>query len=1084
MLFNTSSNFKFLEEEFPLLFNLGKSAEYNLHSDPGTALIKLRQFAEHLSELIFESVGMEFPVDDRFQTRIQKLSYEKVLPVNVKDFFYNVRVKGNAANHTFVGTFDDAKHALFSSFKLGKWFYEAYSVKNHKIDDIKFHVPENLDARNALTELEKQHSALQAQFEALKATIKEVPVQKKELYAKRSEQAAKKLSMSEAETRNIVDEQLRQAGWEADTSILNYKTQRTMPQKGKNMAIAEWPCGKLWADYALFIGTELFGLIEAKKYGNDISTNLQQSKTYASQIDEIPETALLGQWNDFKVPFLFSTNGRSYLKQIETKSGVWFLDVRDNYNNARSLQGWYQPEGLKQLYEVDLQASNNKLQNSTLDFLQNPSGLGLRDYQIQAIDAVEKTLINHPEQKRALLAMATGTGKTRTIIGLCYHLIKNNRFNRILFLVDRSLLANQAADSFKDNRVEDLLTFSDNYEVKLLKDLLPEKDTRLHFATVQGMVKRLFYRDPEKDGLPLSVDAYDCIIVDEAHRGYLLDKEIGDEDLEFKDQNDYVSKYRQVLDYFDAFGVGLTATPALHTNEIFGKPVYLYTYREAVIDGFLIDHEPPFIIKTRLGEEGIVWHAGEKPKMYDKEENNIKELDELEDELQIEISGFNKKVITESFNRTVIQQLVKELDPDGLEKTLVFAATDEHADLIVKLFKEEYSAIGAVMPDNAIEKITGKSYDPEGQVKHFKNEKYPNIVVTVDLLTTGIDVPAISNLVFMRRVKSRILYEQMLGRATRLCPEIQKQTFRIFDAVGIYEALEDYTQMKPVVVNPKINFGQLVAELPLISSEVRTQIQIDQIIAKLQRKKSQGNLDSDAFNYNSGGRDLKGLIEELKHSDTNTSVQLINHLSDLWQYLDEFKPTPAYQLYSDHVDSFNKMERGYGKAKKPEDYLESFTDYIKANVNEIAALKLICTAPKELSRKELKDLLLKLDQQGYNVSTLNAAWSAAKHQDVAADIISYIRTLMVGNTLISKEDRIKNAMLKIRKMKSWNKFQLNWLDRIEKQMYAETIVRKEDFDKDPFTEAGGFKRLDGIFENQLGDVLDKMNEYLYENQIA
>jgi len=1080
----TLSNFNFLEEEFPLLFNLGQSAEYNLHTDPGTALMKLRQFAEHMTELIYESIGMEFPTDNRFQARIQKLSYEKVLPENVKDFFSNVRVKGNAANHTFVGTFEDAKHALFSSFKLGKWFYEAYSVKNHSIDDVKFHVPDNLDARHALNDLEKQHLALQAQFEELKATIKEVPQEKKVLFAKRSEQAAKKLNMSESETRTIIDEQLRQAGWEANTITLNYKTQKTLPQKGKNIAIAEWPCGNLWADYALFIGTELYGLIEAKKYGLDISTNLQQSKVYAKEIQETEGMSLLGQWNNFKVPFLFSTNGRTYLKQIETKSGVWFLDTRNSFNNARPLQGWYQAEGLKKLYETDLQVANTKLQSSTLDFLRSSASLGLRDYQIEAIKAVEDTLLNHPDQKRALLAMATGTGKTRTVIGLCYHLIKNNRFKRILFLVDRSLLANQAADSFKDNRVEELLTFSDNYEVKYLKDLFPEKDTRLHFATVQGMVKRLFYRDTEKDGLPISIDAYDCIIVDEAHRGYLLDKEMGEEDLEFKDQNDYVSKYRQVLDYFDAFGVGLTATPALHTNEIFGKPVYFYTYREAVIDGYLIDHEPPYIIKTQLGEDGIVWQVGEKPKIYDREENAIKELGELEDELQIEITGFNKRVITESFNRTVIQQLVNELDPDGQEKTLVFAATDEHADLIVKLFKEEFAAIGAVVPDNAIEKITGKSYDPEGQVKRFKNEKYPNIAVTVDLLTTGIDVPTISNLVFLRRVKSRILYEQMLGRATRLCPDIQKQTFKIFDAVGIYEALEDYTQMKPVVVNPTANFNQLVSEFALISSVERTRIQIEQIIAKLQRKKSLGNINNEVFSFNANGKDINTLIDELKQNDTHTSVKLISQLPNLWKYLDELQSPPAYQLYSDHVDTFSEMTRGYGKAKKPEDYLESFSAYLKNNVNKIVALKLICTAPKELSRKELKELLLQLDQQGYNVNTLNAAWAAAKHEDVAADIISYIRTLMIGNTLISKEDRIKNAMHKIRQMKSWKRNQLNWLERIEKQMLAETIVSREDLDKEPFMEAGGFNRLDNIFDNQLGDILDKMNEYLYENQTA
>ena len=1078
------SNFTFLEEEFPLLFNLGQSAEYNLHQDPVTSLMKLRQFAEHLTELIYEAIGLALPDDGRFHTKLQKLTYEKVLPENVRDFFYNVRIKGNAANHTFTGSFDDAKHALFSSFKLGKWFYESYSTKNNNLDHVKFRIPENLDAKHALNELEKEHWDLQKEFEKLQAQITQISEAQKAHFASRAQKAAKRLDLSEAETRVIVDAQLRQAGWEANTTEINYRTQKTLPQKGRNMAIAEWPCGKLWADYALFIGIELYGVIEAKKYGQDISTNLQQSKVYAECVQETSDFACLGNWNKLNVPFLFSTNGRPYLKQIETKSGIWFLDARKKFNNARPLQGWYQPGGLKKLFESDIEEANAKLKSKSLDFLQSEAGLGLRYYQIDAIKAVEEALITNPDNKRVLLAMATGTGKTRTIIGLCYHLIQNNRFKRILFLVDRSLLAKQASDSFKDSKIEDLLTFSDSYEVKNVKDLFPDTDTRLHFATVQGMVKRLFYRDEEKDGLPISVDAYDCIIVDEAHRGYLLDKELDEQELDFKDQNDYISKYRQVLDYFDAFGVGLTATPALHTTEIFGKPVYFYSYREAVIDGFLIDHEPPYIIKTELGERGIVWEAGEKPKIYDREENVIKDLDELEDELRIEISGFNKAVITESFNRTVIQQLVKELDPDGLEKTLVFAATDYHADMIVQLFKEEFEKIGAIIPDNAIEKITGKSYNPEEQVKRFKNEKYPNIAVTVDLLTTGIDVPSISNLVFLRRVKSRILYEQMLGRATRLCPQIGKQAFRIFDAVGIYDALKDYTQMKPVVVNPSASFSQLVNEFPGITANDRAEFQIEQLIAKLQRKKSQGFIDMDTFNYNAGGRDIEELIGEIKNSSTEDAITLISQMHDLWLYLDEFKKPKSFHLYSDHIDSFKEIERGYGKAQKPDDYLENFTNFLKININEIEALRLICTAPKDLSRKVLKELLLQLDQQGYNVNALNAAWSASKHQDVAADIIAYIRTLMIGDTLVSKEERIKKAMTKIRSMKSWNKTQLNWLDRIEKQLFAETVVTREDLDKEPFREAGGFSRLDKIFENQLDDILNKMNEYLYENQTA
>jgi len=396
------------------------------------------------------------------------------------------------------------------------------------------------------------------------------------------------------------------------------------------------------------------------------------------------EAILLGEWDKYKVPFLFSANGRPYLEQIKTKSGIWFLDVREPNNHAKALQGWYSPEGLKRLWTTDIEEANIKLAKSKLDFLESKAGLGLRKYQIKAIRAVEESLVNHPDNKRALLAMATGTGKTRT----CYHLIKSNRFKRILLLVDRTILGTQALNAFKDNKVVDLNTFADVYQIKTLKEAIPEIETRLQFATVQSVVKRLFYNDSEEDLPP--VDQYDCIIIDEAHRGYLLDEEIDEEDLAFKNQQDYISKYRMVLDYFDAFAVGLTATPALHTTSIFGSPVYTYSYTEAVVDGFLIDHDPPYIILTKLNQEGIVWKKGEKPKAYYHETNFILELEQLEDELQIDVAGFNKLVVTENFNRTVLKQLVKELDPDGDEKTLIFAATDNHADAVVTYLKEEF----------------------------------------------------------------------------------------------------------------------------------------------------------------------------------------------------------------------------------------------------------------------------------------------------------------------------------------------------------------------------------------------------------
>jgi len=1071
------SNFNFLEKEFPILWNIGQTAEYNVFNDPVVTIFKVRMLGEKITELIFDEHYLEFPYDNTFHNRLKTLQYEQILPISVLDLFFTIKGKGNQAVHGNKGTIDDAKSVLFSAFKLSKWFYQTYGEGN--IDNLRFSPPKNLDTRHALHVLTEEYTELEKKYNTLfqEREIKEQAQEEKQEILKRSEKAALKLDWDEKETRKLIDKQLREAGWEVETGVLDYKRCKTLPQKGRNMAISEWPVGTKWADYALFIGTNLYGIVEAKKYESDISTDLQQSKVYAELVEEKHDAILLGKWRKYSVPFLFSTNGRSYLEQIKTKSGVWFLDIRNERNNSKPLRGWYSPEGLVELYKRDLQESNEKLKESDLSYLQDKASLSLRDYQIDAIKSVEHIVTNQPETKKALLAMATGTGKTRTIIGLCYRLIKANRFKRILFLVDRRLLANQAINNFEDNKIEGLNTFSETYKVDKLKATIPDLETRLHFSTVQSMVQRLFYGDGE-DVLP--IDTYDCIIVDEAHRGYLQDRELDDEELNFKDQRDYVSKYRMVIDYFDAFTVGLTATPALHTTEIFGHPIYTYSYREAVIDGYLIDHEPPNIIRTKLSEEGITWEKGEKPKVYIKEDNRIEELDELEDELNIDIEGFNKMVITESFNRTVAQQLVKEIDPEGDEKTLIFAAKDEHADLIVQLLKEEYKNIGADVPDDAISKITGKSYKPQELVKRYKNEKFPSIAVTVDLLTTGIDVPPICNLVFLRRIKSRILYEQMLGRATRRCDDIGKEVFNIYDAVRLYESLEDFTSMKPVVTNPKTSFAQLINEFDDIESNERAKKQLEQIISKLQRKKNKiKGHNEEVFKYNSNEQGPEAFIEMLKSVDPKDASKTLNKYSTLWKFLDEFKPPPSAQFVSDHNDEYLGTERGYGKGQKPEDYLNSFKEFLQQNLNKVTALQIICSKPKELDRQSLKELKLLLDQEGFNARNLNSAWKDSKNVDIAADIISYIRTLAIGSTMVSHEDRVKNAVNKVRAMKDWNKIQLKWIDRIEKQLIQETIIKIEDLNKDPFMSDGGFKRLDKIFEHQLTDVIETINDNLY-----
>ena len=305
---------------------------------------------------------------------------------------------------------------------------------------------------------------------------------------------------------------------------------------------------------------------------------------------------------------MFSSNGRKFNQQLELKSGIWFLDGRSLTNHPRALRGFYSPQGLKDLLKQDPKAFSTFLGQEPYDYLTSFHGLNLRPYQIEAIKAVESKIEEAPDDNRALVAMATGTGKTRTIIGLAYRLIKSKRFKRILFLVDRNILGTQAAGFFKDIVVEDLQTFSMIYDVKEIGEIKPDIETKLHFSTVQAMVKRIFYNEKE-DTIP-TIDTYDCIIIDEAHRGYILDKEMTEDEIEIKNEEDYLSKYKMVLDYFDAYKIGLTATPALHTLQIFGNPIYRYSYRQAVLEGYLIDFEPPYTLTTKLSDGGIVLAAG------------------------------------------------------------------------------------------------------------------------------------------------------------------------------------------------------------------------------------------------------------------------------------------------------------------------------------------------------------------------------------------------------------------------------------------------------------------------------------------
>ena len=289
--------------------------------------------------------------------------------------------------------------------------------------------------------------------------------------------------------------------------------------------------------------------------------------------------------------------------------------------------------------------------------------------------------------------------------------------------MDRTSLGEQAESVFQNVKLEALQSFSDIYDVKGMGDVEVEEYTRLHVTTVQGLVRRILYA-PDAASV-VYIDQYDCIIVDESHRGYNLDKEMSEGELEFRSQGDYISKYRRVLEHFVAVRIGLTATPALHTKQIFGEPVFEYTYRQAVVDGHLIDHEPPYIIQTELNQGGIHFAVGEEVQEYIASTAEIISYN-TPDEVDIEVEGFNTKVRTEQFNKTVCEYLVGEIDPMDLSKTLIFCANNDHADLVVDPLQKAYLELYPDLPEDFVKKITGATDKHNKAIRVFKNEQNPH----------------------------------------------------------------------------------------------------------------------------------------------------------------------------------------------------------------------------------------------------------------------------------------------------------------------------------------------------------------------
>ncbi len=1121
------SNFRFLREYDLQLLRLGALAEHYFKSDPNTCLLKLRQFGELLAQLIAAKSGMYIGPAETQVELIRRLNLANLLPPEIANLFHLLRLAGNKANHAGADDYAEALTGLRIARNLAIWFHRTFGSDasftpgpflpppdpvaagaelQKELISLRQALDENRSAaekaqlaaqqseqqrlsaeeiarrereerqiwEQLASEAEQAKAALAAQLAA--SSVSQFSSQQTARLIKRAEQAAALLDMDETTTRALIDQQLRQAGWEADSKLLRYSA-GTRPAKGRNLAIAEWPVGfganAGRADYALFTGLECVAMVEAKRQRTNVSAAIDQVERYAKAfvLPADPPGISNPGWGAYSVPFVFATNGRPYLKQIETQSGIWFRDVRKSANLRRALNNWLTPDGLKELLKMDTAAAQVALAAQPIEF-----NFPLRHYQKKAIEMVESKLAGN--SRSLLIAMATGTGKTKLAIAMLYRLLAAKRFRRICFVVDRSILGNQTEAEFSTTRLVSAKTFADIFGLKGLDEVKPASDTRVHICTIQGLVKRVLYSDD-----PPPVDQYDLIVVDECHRGYLLDRELSDTELNFRSEEDYISKYRRVLEHFDATKIGLTATPALHTVEIFGNPVFKYSYREAVIDGFLVDHEPPIQITTALAQAGINFRQGEQLELLNPGSGQV-DLTQAADDLRFEVEAFNKKVITIPFNRVVAEELTQHIDPNLPGKTLVFAVSDAHADIVVDQLKQAFSQTYGAIEDGAIRKITGSVDRVQELIRSFRNDALPKIAVTVDLLTTGVDVPAIDNLVFLRRVNSRILYDQMLGRATRLCPEINKEVFRIFDAVDLYSRLEAVTEMKPVAVNPKISFEQLFEEMNRAKDSQQLEQIRAEILVKLRRKLPRLNEDL-AFQEEYAqlaGESLEATLNRFASAPVAELTDWLKVVPQLGQVLDLKIVDPASLLIpiSHHEDSVLGVTRGYGSGQPPEDFLDSFTAFVRDNLNQIAALTVVVQRPRELSRAQLKALRLELDSLGYSETNLKRAWTDTRHEEIAASIIGFVRQAALGDVLIPYEQRVTSALRRILARRSWTTPQQQWLRKLAERVKHEIVADPLILDENPFDSAGGFERLNRIFEGQLNTLIADLNEEIWK----
>ena len=908
----------------------------------------------------------------------------------------------------------------------------------------------------------------------------------------------------EQKARETIDQRLAQSGW-----ILQDMRQLN-PVAGPGVAVREFPTSTGPVDYTLFVDGTPVGIVEAKadEKGQDITTVEGQSSRYAGSTFKWVKTG-------YTIRFAYEA----------TSKLTRFTDYADQKYRSRPIFSFHRPESLRALLKADDTIRNNMKHFPPFDTT------GFRSCQITAIQNLERSFAEN--RPRALVQMATGAGKTFTAITAVYRLLKYAKVNRVLFLVDTKSLGEQAEREFLAYRPnDDNRSFSEIYGVRRLKSSYIPQDVQVCISTIQRMYSILKGEELDESAEETSFNEmttaerqaakevvynakyppefFDCIIIDECHRSIY-------------------NVWQQVLDYFDAFLVGLTATPDKRTFAFFEENVVSeYSREQAIIDGVNVG-EDIFLIETQVTQSGA--HIMKQLIECRNRLSREKRWKQLDEDVNYVPTQLDRDIVNPSQIRMVIrtfrENLFTTLFPRRREvpKTLIFAKTDSHADDIIQIVRKEFGE-----GNESCQKITYAADNPEQILSDFRNNYNPRIAVTVDMIATGTDVKPIECLIFMRDVRSKNYFEQMKGRGTRVLgkDDLQKVTpsatenkdhFVIVDAVGVTKSKKSET--RTLERKPSVSMKELMLNVALGARDADTLTSLANRVIRLNSQMSPGERKEFAqvvgLPANQLAENLLNAFDEdvltaqaqgnfQTHTPTEEQLQTVQREAagqaaapfcrpEVRDFIENVRR--SHEQIIDNTNPDTLLFAGFDAQKEEtaDRVIRTFHEFIEENKDEIIALRILYSQTyqdRPMAIEKLKALYQKLRGKGVTIERLWDCYVIKKPDKVKgsstlrqlADLVSMIRFEMgQADSLQPFADKVNYNFQQwtFRRNAGAVHFtpeQMEWLQLVKDHIATSLSIQTEDLDLSPFDRKGGLGRFYEVFGEQYEAILTEMNREL------